>query len=310
MKNQQWTTSDIPSLHGKIALVTGANSGLGYYASRALAHKGAHVIMASRSKERAQSALNQISNEIPKASIEFMVLDLSSMSSIHAFAGEVQQKFTQLDILINNAGVMGIPRRTTADGFEMQFGTNHLGHFALTGLMLNTLQSAPAGRVVNVSSMLHRSGKMNFDDLMGEKLYDPWGAYAQSKLANLLFSYELQRRLSAKKSAVISIAAHPGYASTNLQLVSAEMKGSKMERGLMQLANTLFAQPAEQGALPELFAATAPYAQAGSFIGPDGWGGSRGFPVAVQSSERSYDLDSAQKLWQVSEELTGVSFSL
>lgn len=308
MKNQHWTTKDIPSQKGKIALVTGANSGLGYYASLALARKGAHVIMASRSTERAQSALKQIKTEVQGADVVFMPLDLASLASIRALAEEVQKKYDHLDMLINNAGVMGIPRRETQDGFEMQFGTNHLGHFALTGLLLGAVQAAPAGRVVTVSSMLHRSGVMNFDDLMGQKSYDPWRAYSQSKLANLLFAYELQRRLTRGNSRVTSLAAHPGYASTNLQLVGAEMKGSKLERGFMQIANNIFGQPAEQGALPGLYAAVSPDAQGGTFIGPDGWGGSRGYPAVVESNERSHDLDVAEKLWQVSETLTGTPY--
>lgn len=306
MTHPRWTTQDIPSLNGKLALVTGANSGLGYHTALELARKGAHVILACRSIERARSALNQIQSQVAGANAEVLALDLASLASIRALVESVQQKYEHLHILINNAGVMGIPRRLTADGFEMQFGTNHLGHFALTGLLLGMLQTTPESRVVTVSSLMHQFGRMDFDDLMGEKTYDPWRAYSQSKLANLLFAYELQRRLAARQSATRSMGAHPGYAATHLQFVSAEMKGSRLERWFNQIANTLFAQPAEQGALPLLYAATAPQLAGGTYIGPNGWGGSRGDPALVKSNPRSYDLDSARQLWQVSEQLTGV----
>jgi NAD(P)-dependent dehydrogenase (short-subunit alcohol dehydrogenase family) len=308
VKNSRWTAKYIPSLKGKIALVTGANSGLGYHTSLELARRGACVIMACRSEARARSAWNQIQGEVAGADVIVMTLDLASLTSIRAFAETVQKKFTRLDILINNAGIMGIPHQITADGFEVQFGVNHLGHYALTGLLLRLLNATPESRVVTVSSMMHQFGVVDFDDLMGEKAYRPWRAYSQSKLANLLFSYELQRRLSAQHSATRSIGAHPGYAATHLQLVSAEMKGSNLERRFNQLLNTLLAQPAGQGALPELFAATAPQVPGGAYIGPGGLGGSRGYPKLVKSSARSYDLAAAHQLWQVSQELTGVVY--
>jgi NAD(P)-dependent dehydrogenase (short-subunit alcohol dehydrogenase family) len=308
MSQPDWTARDIPSLKGKIAVVTGANSGLGFHAACELARKEAQVIMACRSVSRAQAALEQIRAEAPGAAVEILPLDLSSQESITCFVKAFQEKYTHLHILINNAGVMGIPLRKTAEGFEMQFGTNHLGHFALTGRLLETLLNTPDSRVVTVSSMMHQLGVINFEDLMGEKKYDPWKAYSQSKLANLLFAYELQRKLSARGASTRSLGAHPGYSATHLQFVGAEMQGSGLQRWLNQVANTLFAQPAAMGALPELYAATAPQAQGGTYIGPNRWNGSRGYPTMVKSSKRSYDQAAAAQLWQVSEKLTGVSY--
>ena len=246
MAHKPWTTEDIPNLSGKTALVTGANSGLGYHASLELARKGAHVIMACRTPARAKQAYDQILLEAPDASLEVMILDLASLASIRAFVAAFQEKHSRLDIQINNAGVMAIPRKMTADGFEMQFGTNHLGHFALTGLLFKTTAGTTGSRIVTVSSMMHLTGVIHFDDLMGEKRYNPWLAYGQSKLANLLFAYELQRRLAAKGYGAISLAAHPGYASTHLQFVSGEMQGSAWAKMQNQVANALLAQPAAQ----------------------------------------------------------------
>lgn len=308
MSNHPWTEKDIPDLTGKTAVITGANSGLGYHAALELARKGAHVIMACRTAVKAQEAYDHILMEVPRASLEIMTLDLASLASIHAFSDAMHQKFSRLDILINNAGVMGIPRVLTADGFEMQFGTNHLGHFALTGLLLDIINSTPESRIVTVSSLMHLFGVINFDDLMGERNYKRWDAYSQSKLANVLFAYELQRKLADSNSTTRSIAAHPGYAATHLQFVHAEMKKSVLDRWFNQLGNFLMAQSGAQGALNELYAATAPKAQGGTFIGPDGRGGSRGYPKPVKSSARSYDLATARRLWQVSEELTGVKY--
>ena len=308
MPHHRWTTKDIPNLKGKTAVVTGATSGLGYHASLELARKGAHVIMASRNAARAQAALSQILAKAPGASLEVMTLDLASLASIRSFAKTFQSEYSQLHIQINNAGVMAIPQRRTADGFEMQFGTNHLGHFALTGLLLNTTCNTPGSRIVTVSSMMHMAGVINFYDLMGEHGYDTWGAYSQSKLANLLFTYELQRKLDERQSATLSLAAHPGYAATNLQFVGPDMTGSILQRWMMGAGNFLFAQSAARGALSELYAATASPIEGGTYIGPDGWGGSRGYPTVVKSNARSHDEAVAQRLWQVSEQLTGVVY--
>ena len=308
MPHHRWTSKDIPDLKGKTAVVTGATSGLGYHASLELARKGAHVIMASRNTTRAQAALQRMLVQVPWASLDVMTLDLASLASIRSFAKTFLSKYPQLHIQINNAGVMAIPQRRTADGFEMQFGTNHLGHFALTGLLLKTICSTPGSRIVTVSSMMHMAGVINFNDLMGEHRYDTWGAYSQSKLANLLFAYELQRKLDERQSATLSLAAHPGYAATNLQFVGPDMTGSVLQRWMIGMGNFLFAQSAARGALPELYAATAPHVEGGAYIGPDGWGGSRGYPTVVKSNARSHDRAVAQRLWQVSEQLTGVIY--
>jgi NAD(P)-dependent dehydrogenase (short-subunit alcohol dehydrogenase family) len=300
--SNRWIASDMPSLTGKTALVTGANGGLGYYVSLELARKGAQVLMACRSAEKGRQAAERIAAEAPGAQVEVIGLDLADLEAVRRCAGEVRGRVERLDILVNNAGVMGIPRTTTAQGFEMQFGANHLGHFALTAQLLDLIEAAPAGRVVQVSSLMHLFGKMNFDDLMGERRYERWAAYSQSKLANLLFAYELQRRLAGRGSRAISLGAHPGYAATNLQYVNAEMTGSRVDYWRNRLMNAVLAQTPAQGALPILFAAAAPQAQGGMFIGPHL--GSRGYPKVVRSSPRSYDRAAARRLWEASERLT------
>jgi NAD(P)-dependent dehydrogenase (short-subunit alcohol dehydrogenase family) len=227
-------------------------------------------------------------------------LDLADLSSVKNFANTFLAEHDQLDVLINNAGVMAVPYRKTADGFEMQFGTNHLGHFALTGLLIDLLKVTPNSRVVTVSSIAHLLGKINFDDLNSEQSYQKWSAYGQSKLANLLFAYELQRRSAKSNGNPISIAAHPGYAATNLQNSSS----------FFSFANKLVAQSPEMGALPTIYAATSPEIQGGEFIGPDGFLGQRGYPHKTQSNKRSHNQETARRLWKVSEELTGVRFML
>ena len=306
--SKQWTAEDVPDLTGKTAVVTGANSGVGYDAARVLAVKGAHVIFACRSMERAQAAVAKVLQENPEVSVEIMILDLADLDSVHAFAQAYTAKYDRLDILINNAGLMAIPYRQTADGFEMQFGTNHLGHFALTGLLLETLLDSAGARVVTVSSGLHRMGKMNFEDPQGLQRYDKRAAYGQSKLANLLFAYELQRKFAASGAQVISVGTHPGYAETNLQFVGPAMEESGVQRLMMSAANTLFAQSSAMGALPLLYAATAPEVHGCDFIGPGGFMNMRGYPVKEQSSARSYDEQDAQRLWALSETLTGVRY--
>lgn len=300
----RWVETHIPPQQGKVALITGANSGLGFEAARLLAAKGARVILAVRDATKGERAAGEIRRDVSTADLAVLPLDLASLASIRGAADTVLRSEERLDMLINNAGVMAIPRRTTADGFEMQFGVNHLGHFALTNLLLPLLLRTPAARVVTVSSGAHVFGQINFDDLHGERRYHPWAAYAQSKLANLLFAYELQRRLAAAGRQAISVAAHPGYAATNLQRVGPEMRGSRLGMWLMTASNRLLAQSAAMGALPEVYAATSPDVQGGNYIGPDGPLGQRGFPKKVRSSARSYDLDVAARLWAVSEELT------
>lgn len=305
-----WTAEDIPDQSGRIALVTGANSGLGLQTSLALARKGARVLMGCRDAERAAAAVNQIRDAAPSAEVEVVSLDLASLAAVRAAADDVLDRAPRLDILVNNAGVMAIPRRETVDGYEMQFATNHLGHFALTGLLLGRLLDTVGSRVVNVSSTAHRTGRMNFDDLHGASRYRSWRAYGQSKLANLLFTYELQRRLEASAANTIALAAHPGYSSTNLQSVGPSMSGNRVMGALMQLGNKLVGQSDEIGALPQLYAATSPDAKGGQYIGPDGLNEMRGYPKVVKSNARSRDVADARRLWDVSEELTGVRFDL
>lgn len=307
-EKNQWNSEDIPDLSDKVAIVTGANSGIGYEAARALAGKGAHVILACRHAQKGEEALAQIRSEFAGASVEVMVLDLANLESVREFARAFKEKYEALHILINNAGVMALPYRKTADGFEMQFGTNHLGHFALTGLLLAPLMRASGARVVMVSSGYHHRGRINFEDLNSEKSYHKWTAYAQSKLANLLFAYELQRKLAASGSDIISVGAHPGYTATNLQIAGPEMEGSTIRKALMSLANRFFAQSQEMGALPVLYAATAPGVQGGEYFGPGGLQEMRGYPARVESSARSHDQGTAARLWQRSQELTGVTY--
>lgn len=305
-----WTERDVPDLSGRTAIVTGANSGIGFEAAKVLAEKGADVVLACRSVDKGEEAVRRIRSSSPTAKVRVAALDLSKLSSVRAFAEKTCREQPRLDLLINNAGVMAIPRALTADGFEMQIGTNHLGHFALTGLLFAPLLASDSGRVVTVSSGAHHFGRMDFDDLMGERRYEKWRAYAQSKLANLLFFHELDRRLRGAGKRLKSIAAHPGYAATNLQFVGPNIEGSKVGRLLMNLGNGLFAQSAAMGALPTLRAAADPTAVSGSYYGPDGFRELRGYPVLVRSNRLARSEDDAKHLWDVSEKLTGVVYSI
>jgi len=297
--NNKWTTENIPDQSGKIVIVTGANSGIGYEATRALALKGATIIMACRNLQKGETAAETIRNEKLTGEVKVMQLDLSDLSSIKHFAQEFRAVYTQLDLLINNAGVMATPYGKTADGFEMQFGTNHLGHFALTGLLIDMLRKTPQSRVVTVSSNAHMIGRINFNDLNSEKRYQKWVAYGQSKLANLLFAYELQHKLTENGGTTLSIGVHPGWTATNLQHNS----------GFFSFLNPILGQSQEMGALPTLFAATSPEIRGGEYVGPDGFLGQAGYPKVVQSNKRSHDENAVKRLWEVSEELTGVRFS-
>jgi NAD(P)-dependent dehydrogenase (short-subunit alcohol dehydrogenase family) len=307
--SDQWTIDSIPSQSGRLALITGSNSGIGLEAAKALAGKGARVIIAVRSAEKGAAAADTIRMAHPAASVEVMALDLADLASVRRFAAAILGRGEPLHMLINNAGVMALPFRKTADGFEMQFGTNHLGHFALTGLLLPAILAAPGARVVTVSSGLHQGGAINFANLDGAKGYDRGRAYSQSKLANLLFAYELQRKLASAGSGAISLGCHPGYAATNLQQAGPRMEGSSFGEAMMGLANALLAQSAAMGALPTLYAATSPDANGCDYIGPRDFGGWRGYPAKVRSSDRSYDEATARRLWEVSEQLTGVRYA-
>src|SRR5215213_4485558 len=291
---EKWTAADIPDQSGRTAVVTGANSGLGLVTARELARAGAHVVLACRDVEKGAAALAAIGAEVPGAELELESLDLSSLDSVRSFAATYRQGHDGLDLLINNAGVMAPPRRRTADGFELQFGTNHLGHFALTGLLLDAIEGRPDGRVVTLSSNAHKFGAIAFGNLGGDSRYFRWRAYGQSKLANLLFALELERRLRSAGSTVKSLAAHPGYAATNLQ--HAGPPG--IDSAIMRITN-LVAQSGEMGALPELYAATAPGLEGGTYVGPDGIGEQRGHPKPVSPNRAARDEATARRLWEV-----------
>ena len=308
-KTSNWTADDIPNLSGKTIVVTGGNSGIGYEAAKQFARKGADVVVACRDMQKAQAAIASITADQRTASVEAMPLDLASLESVRSFGAAFLVRHKALNVLCNNAGVMALPYRKTADGFEMQFGTNHLGHFALTGLLLERLLATPAARVVNVSSGAHRMGSIHFDDLQWERGYRKWAAYGQSKLANLLFTYELQRKLNAAAANAISVACHPGYAATNLQAAGPRMEGSTWMESLSEFANRVAAQSAAMGALPTVYAATAPDVCGGDYIGPDGIAELWGNPKKVQSNSRSHDTAVAAKLWEISEKLTGVRYA-
>ena len=306
-----WTEETMPDQAGRTVIVTGANTGLGYEAAAALARGGAYVVVACRSEERGRAARERIEDDVEGASLAVMELDLADLSSVRSFARRFRRDNRELHVLCNNAGVMAIPRRETADGFETQFGVNHLGHFALTGLLLDRLRETPGEtRVVTQSSYYHRRGRIDFPDLDGERSYDKWAAYAQSKLANVLFAAEFDRRLRAANASVESVACHPGYAATDLQRRGPEMEGSWLRLRAMSLANALFAQSAERGALPMLFAATEPEVDGGEYVGPGGFLNARGPPEVQDPSARSRDEELARRLWKLSVERTGVTFDL
>ncbi len=305
-----WTAADIPDLSGKLAIVTGANSGLGLETTRALARKGAKVIMACRSQDKAMAAIELLVNDgVARELLELRPLDLSSLASIREFAEGVHDDHPELHLLINNAGVMALPFKQTTDGFEMQIGTNHLGHFALTGLLVERLVATAGARVVTVSSLMHKIGKIRFDDLSWERGYRRWPAYGQSKLANLLFSFELQRRFEAVGASVLSLASHPGYAATNLQSVGPRMRGSSFFERFYEIGNSAIAQDAAGGALPSLYAATAPEVRGGEYFGPGGLMELKGSPKRVEALPKAHDRDIARRLWTLSSELTGVDYA-
>ena len=297
-----WTAADIPSLVGRSFIVTGANSGLGYQTSLALARKGAHVVLAVRDLEKGAAAVATIKEADAEANVEARHLDLADLDSVRAFAGGVDR----VDVLINNAGVMWTPRTLSAQGYELQFAVNHLAHFALTGMLIDVLAAGRDGRVVTVTSFLHKQGFMHFDDLQGEHKYSRRGYHAQSKLANVVFALELHRRLRANGVPVASVLAHPGYSATNLQ--SAGPTG--VQKLGLKLGNRLLAQDAEMGALPQLYAATHPDVESGQFIGPNGRREQKGYPALVEPLEAARDRGTARRLWDVSEELSGVYYSL
>ncbi|MCV7282816.1 SDR family NAD(P)-dependent oxidoreductase [Mycolicibacterium flavescens] len=298
-----WSTADIPDQTGRTAVVTGANTGLGYETAAALAARGAHVVLAVRNLDKGADAVRRIEQSTPGANLALQELDLGSLESVRAAAEELRTRYDAVDLLINNAGVMFTPKSTTTDGFESQFGTNHLGHFAFTGLLLDRVLAAPGSRVVTVSSGGHRFARngIRFEDLQWERDYNRVGAYGQAKLANLMFTYELQRRLQG--TGTMSVAAHPGGSNTELSRNSPGLL-----RLVFRLVTPLLTQTAAMGALPTLRAATDPGALGGQYFGPDGLGEQRGHPVVVASSRASHDIGGQRRLWTVSEELTGVTY--
>lgn len=298
----------LPDLTDRLALVTGANSGLGLEASKALAGAGARVLMACRSEPKANEAIAAIRALHPAARVEYLPLDLASLRSVRSAAERVCREHGPLDFLFNNAGVMAVPRALTEDGFELQLGVNHFGHFALTGLLLERLLAAPGARIVTVTSLAHRVGRIRFEDIDGAKRYRKWDAYGQSKLANLLFGIELHRRLLAAHANAISVVCHPGYAATNLQSVGPAIEGSALMSGVMRLSNALFAQSAERGAECLLAAATRPELRGGECIGPRGPFQAWGAPVEVSVRKLAHNPRIAAKLWTLSVERTGVGY--
>jgi len=298
----EWTAKDIPDQRGRTIVVTGANSGLGFLTSLELAKRGAHVIMTARDMEKGRSAEARIRAVHPKAGVELRPLDLADLDQVRAFGDRLLADGTAVDVLVNNAGIMMPPRSLTRQGHELQFGVNHLAHFALTGLLLPRLRQSRDGRVVTISSDLHKRGRIHFDDLSGERRYGRIDFYAQSKFANVLFALELDRRLKAAGWLVKSVLAHPGYAATNLQ----SSGPSGWLKLFMRFGNRFLAQPAEMGVLPQLYAATAPAVQSGQFIGPDGKNEKKGHPTLVEPVDRAADVELARKLWQESERASGV----
>lgn len=300
-----WTTADIPDQSGRTAVVTGANTGLGLQTATALAGRGARTVLACRDVGKAATAADAIRAEHPDAVVEVLALDLSDLATIRAAASELRDRVDRIDLLINNAGVMTPPLTRTADGFELQFGTNHLGHFAFSGLLHDLLPDSPDSRVVTVSSAGHRFGRMDWSDLQWERSYNRLAAYGRSKLANLLFTYELARRLTMAGASVVAAAAHPGASDTELTR-HVPGYGLAPVRAVVDLGAKVVAQPPFMGALPTLRAATGHDVQAGAYFGPSGPFESRGHPVLVRSNGRSHDAADARRLWEVSESLTGV----
>ena len=303
-----WNRKDMGDLRGRTAVVTGANSGLGLESAQALAAAGARVLLACRDEERARKALATVAGEATGAEPEIVRLDLADLDSVAAAAADVAGRVDRLDILLNNAGVMAIPLRRTAQGHEAQFGTNHLGHFALTGRLLPVLLAAGQPRVVTTSSFMHHMGRMRWDDLDRQRGYRKWDAYGQSKLANLLFTFGLDRQARAAGTSLVAAAAHPGYASTELQRRGPEMSGNRFMAVAMGLANRAVAQPPEGGALPQLYAAVAPEVGGGDFVGPGGPFELRGSPKKVRAAKRAYREADTERLWRASEEMTGVTY--
>jgi NAD(P)-dependent dehydrogenase (short-subunit alcohol dehydrogenase family) len=308
--DETWSAADVGDLTGRVALVTGANSGIGYETTRVLAAHGAHVIMACRSHEKAARARDKLESQLGRSSLELLDLDLSDLASVRKAAERVVDQHARLDLLVNNAGVMGTPYIQTGDGFELQMATNHLGHFALTGLLLDRIVTTSRSRIVTVSSHMHRTGRLRPDDVATTKARNHWIVYGTSKLANLLFVAELSRRLEAAGLRTMALAAHPGWTRSNLVGSGAALGGSRVRRKLGRMAGANLGQSAAGGALPVLCAATSSHVHNGQYIGPSGPFGMYGAPRVARPSRRARNVAMAERLWTASEELTGVDFGL
>ncbi|MFJ9828780.1 oxidoreductase [Streptomyces sp. NPDC101160] len=307
LDTQKWNADHIPDLSGRVFVVTGANSGLGLATTRALARHGAHVVLAVRDERKGRDAALDIAGRVPGARLDVRRVDLADLASVREFAAKLRADHRHLDVLVNNAGVMAPPRTLSAQGHELQFAANHLGHFALTGLLLDRLAAGREPRVVTVSSLQHRKGTIHFDDIDGERGYSPMGFYNQSKLANAVFGHELHRRLTAAGSPVRSVLAHPGYTATNLQN---DTPVALVRLVFGRILGPLLAQSPETGALPQLYAATAPGVEGGAFVGPDGPGELRGAPKRVALAPTATDQETGRRLWELSERLTEVRYGL
>lgn len=304
-----WTTADLPPLAGKVAIVTGATSGIGLEAAAGLAAAGAETVLGCRNQARADKAIAEIRSRAPQAKVHNILLDTSELSSVRAFAKTFADSHQRLDILVNNAGTMTVPFSKTADGFEIVFGTNYLGPFALTGLLLDTIRSTPGARVVAIGSQTHRRAKLVLDDLLWERRpYSKGGAYAQSKLACMMYSFELDRRFKAAGIDAKGVVADPGYAATNIVFGGSQGASSALWSAMASMGNTLFAQGADKGALPTLYAAADPGIKGGEYIAPDGFMQLKGYPTVATPAAKARDVEMAKRLWEVSEQLTGVRY--
>lgn len=304
----KWTYENIPFQEDRIAIVTGANSGIGYFTAKGLAEKGCEVIMACRRLDMAEEARRKLLKIIPDGKLVVKKLDLASLKSVREFALDFNHTYSKLDLLINNAGLMAIPYRRTEDGFEMQFGVNHLGHFALTSLVFDKLKNTANSRIVSVSSSAHKMGEIQFDDIHWEKRYNKWRAYGMSKLANIYFFQELAHKISDRNLSILALASHPGYADSKLLEKGPAMKGRKLLVKAGRFANRLVAQSSEMGALPSLYAACSPDVEQSGYYGPGGFSGMKGYPVRVFPHKKKLSKHIQEKLWSLSEELTRVHF--